>query len=49
MWGEKGVSLGQFREITCIGIDSENDAYVADFNGYSAKMIQKLTPNGTYI
>ena len=49
MWGEKGVSLGQFREITGIGIDSENNAYVADFNGYSTKMIQKLTPNGTYI
>ena len=49
MWGEKGVSLGQFRQVTGIGIDSANNVYVADFNGYSTKMIQKLTPNGTYI
>jgi hypothetical protein len=35
--------------ITGIGIDSENSVYVGDFNGYSTKMIQKLTPNGTYI
>ena len=49
MWGEKGVAEGQFNQLGGIGIDSEDNVYVSDFAGYTTKMIQKFTPNGTFI
>src|SRR5690349_9367109 len=49
MWGEKGVAQGQFNQASGIGVDSEDNVYVSDFAGYTTKMIQKFTPNGTFI
>ena len=49
MWGEKGVAQGQFNQVSGIGVDSEDNVYVSDFAGYTTKMIQKFTPNGTFI
>src|SRR3712207_793360 len=49
MWGEKGVAQGQFNQVSGVGIDSEDYVYVSDFAGYTTHMIQKFTPNGTFI
>ena len=49
MWGEKGIAYGQFKQTSGVAIDSENNVYVGDLTGYSTKMIQKFSPNGTFI
>ena len=47
-WGEKGLAIGQFNQITGVAVDSENNIYVADMTGRS-NMIQKFTDNGSFI
>ena len=48
VWSEKGCAFGN-SVVTGIGIDSENNICMTDFNGYSTRIIQKLTSNGTCI
>ena len=49
MWGGNGVANGQFKQANGIAIDSKDNVYVGDFAAYTTKMIQKFTPNGTFV
>lgn len=49
MWGEKGVSQGQFNQPGGVAVDSDNNVYVSDTSGYSTRMIQQFSPNGTFV
>ncbi len=47
--GRKGFLRGNFNQPGGVAVDSDDNVYVSDTSGYSTRMIQQFSPNGTFV